>query len=449
MNDTANISKQKTELPPDVPRAPADLWKRKYEPFGLVFARFVGLLVVVGAPIFGYVALALLSLLVFLLQILTNLIRRNMYRRNIDNLPSLIPGEPPAPYLEEWPGLSLISPARNEEDGIEAAARSVAALDYPDFEVIYVDDHSTDSTPAILDRLVQEFPQLTVLHNPPTQEGWLGKANAVWQGLRESDASKEWLLLTDADVVLHPDTLRQAVSLAVTNKLDFLTCVAYIDNGSLGEELFMPQAWAGIIGGSHFDRLNEARTPSIGIGAFTMVKRSAYIASGGHAAICDRQPEDTLLAALIKKRGGNMGVCWTSSMVRVRIYRGFKQLQQFIVRKIRMQNQDGVLRIFNRIVFILIQDVLPLPLFVAAVARQIFMRDFSFSMSVYALFALLAYTSCVASYDKYRNIAYMRPHLEWFHPLGGLLRIYFYIRASLQILARKGMEWRGRDYTHS
>lgn len=449
MNDTATVTKRKTELPIDVPRAPADLWKRKYEPFGLVFARFVGLLVILAAPIFGYVALALLSVIVFLLQILTNLIRRNMFRRNIDNLPSLVPGEPPAPYLTEWPGVSLISPARNEQDGIEEAARSVAALDYPNLEVIYVDDHSTDNTPAILDRLAEEFPQLTVLHNPPTQDGWLGKANAVWQGLRESDASKEWVLLTDADVVLHPDALRQAVSLAVANKLDFLTCVSYIDNKSLGEELFMPQAWAGIIGGSHFDRLNEARTPSIGIGAFTMVKRSAYIASGGHAAIRDRQPEDTLLAALIKKHGGNMGVCWTSSMVRVRIYRGFKQLQQFIVRKIRMQNQNGIPRILNRIVYLLIQEVLPLPLFIAAVARQIALRDFSFSMSIYATFALLAYLTCVGSYDGYRNIAYMRPYLEWFHPLGGLLRIYFYIRASLQILARKGMEWRGRDYTHS
>jgi len=449
MNDTATTNKQKTELPNDVPRASDDLWKRKFEPFKLVIARFIGLLIIIAAPVFGYATLALLGVVVLTLQILTNLIRRGMFNRNIDGLPSLVPGEPPVPYINEWPGVSLISPARNEEAGIEEAARSVAALDYPDLEVIYVDDHSTDSTPAILDRLVEEFPQLTVLHNPPTQEGWLGKANAVWQGLRESDASKPWVLLTDADVVLHPDTLRQAVSLAVVNKLDFLTCASYIDNKSLSEELFMPLAWAGIIAGSHFDRLNEARTPSIGIGAFTMVKRSVYTASGGHAAIRDRQPEDTLLAALIKKHGGNMGVCWTSSMVRVRIYRGFAQLKQFMVRKIRMQNQDGIPRILNRIVFILIQDVLPLPLFVAAVARQIVLRDFSFSMSVYAVFALLAYLSCVASQDKFRNIAYMRPYLEWFHPLGGLLRIYFYMCASLQIIDRKGMEWRGREYKHS
>jgi glycosyltransferase involved in cell wall biosynthesis len=449
MNNAVTLPKQKTELPIDVPRAPADLWRRKFEPFSLVIARFIGLLVIVSAPIFGYVVLSLLSVIVFVLQVLTNFIRHGMFRRNIDGLPSLTPGVPPVPYLNDWPGISLISPARNEEEGIEEAARSVAALDYPDLEAIYVNDHSTDSTRAILDRLASEFPRISVVHDPPTQEGWLGKANAVWQGLRESDASKPWILLTDADVVLHPDALRQAISLAEANKLDFLTCISYIDNKSFAEELFMPQAWAGIVQGAHFDRLNEARTPSIGVGAFTMVKRETYIASGGHAAIRDRQPEDTLLAALIKKHGGNMGVCWTSSMVRVRIYRGFAQLQQFMVRKIRMQNEDGIPRILNRIVYILIQDVLPLPLFVAAVARQIWLGDFSFTMSIYAAFALLAYITCVASHDKFRNIAYMRPRLEWLHPLGGLLRIYLYIRATLQILGRKGMEWRGRDYSHS
>ncbi len=449
MNDSATATKQKTVLPTSVPPAPADLWKRKYEPAGLTVTRFVALVILVAAPITGYWLLAWLGAIAFIFQILTNLIRRGMFQRNIKGLPSLNPDAPPSPYPTEWPGVSLISPARNEEDGIEVAARSVTALDYPDLEVIYVDDHSTDATSAILDKLADEFPRIHVLHDPPSQDGWLGKANAVWHGVGESDAANPWLLLMDADVVLHPDALRQAIALAVANKYDFLTCVAYIDNKSLGEELYMPTAWAGIIQGSHFTRLNEPRTPAIGIGAFTLVKRDVYLACGGHAAIHNRQPEDTLLAALVRKHGGNMGVCWSQSMVRVRIYRGFAQLQQFMVRKIRMQNQDGVRRMANRIVYLLIQDVLPLPLFVAACARQIAARDFSFSMTIYAVFALLAYLTNVGSMDGYRNIAYMRPYLEWFHPFGGLLRIYFYIRAAMEIVARKRMEWRGRDYSHN
>ncbi|NUM56809.1 MAG: glycosyltransferase [Candidatus Hydrogenedentes bacterium] len=448
MNDRVTAPRQKTVLPTNVPPAPEELWKRKYESFGLVFARFLALLTIIAAPITGSAILATLAIVAFVLQILTNQVRRSMFVRNLYGLPCLRPDQPVAPDPAAWPGVSFISPARNEEAGIEVAARSVAALDYPDIEVIYVDDHSTDSTPAILDRLAAEFPRLRVLHDPPSQEGWLGKANAVWHGLADSDASKPWVVLADADVVFEPGALRQAIALAVANKLDFLTCVAYIDNGSLGEELYMPCAWAGIIQGSHYNRLNEPRTPAIGIGAFTLVKRSIYLSSGGHAAIYDRHPEDTLLAALVRKHGGNMGVCWTPSMIRVRIYRGFNQLQQFIVRKIRMQSEDRIARMGNRVVYLLIQDVLPLPMFVAACVRQIAIGDFSFSMTFYAIMALITYLTNVGAFEKFRHIARMRRYLEWFHPIGGLLRIYFYIVAALQVAARRGMEWRGRDYTH-
>lgn len=448
MSANVKTERQKTVLPANVPPAPEELWKRKYEPVGLLIGRIVALLAMVATPLTGSAILAWLAIVAFVLQVLTNLIRRSLFVKNLYGLPCLRPDQPVAPDPAEWPGVSIILPARNEEAGIEAAARSVAALDYPDLEVIYVDDHSTDATAEILDRLVAEHPHLQVLHDPPAQEGWLGKANAVWQGLGESDASKPWVLLADADVEFHPATLRHAMALAVANKLDFLTCAAYIDNGSLAEELYMPNAWAGIIQGSHFNRLNEPRTPAIGIGAFTLVKRSIYLSSGGHAAIRDRQPEDTLLAALVRKHGGNMGVFWTNSMVRVRIYRGFKQLQQFIVRKMRMQSQDGIMRMGNRMVYLTIQDILPLPLFVAACARQIVLGEFSFSMTFYAVAALVTYLTNVGTFEQFRHIAHMRRYLEWFHPLGGLLRIYFYSVAALQVLSRKRMEWRGREYIH-
>lgn len=416
---------------------------------GLLVARWAALAAVIATPLTGSTLLAVLSIIAFLLQTLTNVSRRGLYLRNLKALPNLYPGNPPMADRASLPGVTFIAPARNEEDGIEAAVRSVMALDYPDLEVIYLDDHSTDATPAILDRLSAEFPKLRVIHNPPVQPGWLGKANGVWHALGESDPSKPWIVIADADVVFEPDALRQAVELAVANKYDFLTCVPHCENGSLSEELFMPAGWAGLIQGAHHGRLNESRTAPIGVGAFVLVKRSVYLACGGHAAIRNRQPEDTLLAALVRRHGGNMGVCWTRHMIRVRVYRGYKQLRRFMVRKIRMQAQDRVMRLTNRIVYTLIQDILPLPLFVAACARQVYYGAFSLSMTVYAAAALLAYLSNVGSFHKYREIAYMRPGIEWFHPIGGLLRIYFYVAAALQVLGRKRMEWRGRDFSHT
>ena len=438
----------KTTLPENVPPAPADLWVRKNDPRGLVILRWVALAAMIGAPLTGSTVLAGLAIVTFVVQLLTNTARRGLFLRNLQGLPCLREATPAPTTAATLPGVSFIVPARNEEDGIEPAARSVGALDYPGLEVIYVDDHSTDATPAILDRLATEFPRLRVVHDPPRRDGWLGKANAVWHAVGESDASNPWLVLADADVVFGPAALRLAVAHAVANKLDFLTCVAYLDNGSASEELFMPLAWAGLIQGAHYARLNDPKTPAIGVGAFILVKRSVYLACGGHAAICGRQPEDTLLAALVRRNGGNMGVFWSAGLVHVRIYRGYRQLRQFMARKMRMQTQDKLSRMLVRVVTLLIQDVLPLPLAVAGCVQQIAARDFSFSMTAYAAAASLAYLTSVGMYREFRAIATMRPGIEWAHPLGGLLRMYLFGVAARQVLMRKGMEWRGRDFTH-
>ncbi|MBM3290598.1 MAG: glycosyltransferase, partial [Candidatus Hydrogenedentes bacterium] len=400
MIDASSDTQTKPVLPDIVPPAPADLWERKYEPARLQVLRVIALAALIGAPLTGSAVLATLSVLAFFVQMMTNAVRRALFLKNLGGLPCLHEGAVAPPTAGALPGVTFIAPARNEEAGIEAAARSVAALDYPNIEVIYVDDHSTDATPAILDRLAAEFPRLRVIHHPRHRDGWLGKANAVWHALGESDASNPWLVLADADVEFAPRTLRWAVAHAVANGLDFLTCVAYLDNGSLSEELFMPLAWAGLVQGAHFERLNEQRTPAIGVGAFILVKRAAYLACGGHAAICNRQPEDTLLAALIRRNGGNMGVFWTEGQIRVRIYRGYRQLRQFMARKMRMQTQDRLARMAWRVITILIQDVLPLPLFAAAVARQVVTGDFSLSMTVYAAAALLTYLTGVGMQEK-------------------------------------------------
>lgn len=433
----------------EIPLAPTDLWVRRREPLPLLLARFCALVVQIAAPLTGWTSLALISLIGFISQCGTNLARRTLFLRNLYALPALRENSRDAKDpREEWPGVTYIGPARNEEEGIEIAARSIAALDYPNLDILFIDDHSTDATPQILDRLAAEFPRIKVLHDPPLHEGWLGKANGVWQAVQQSDPEKPWLVIADADVVFEPKALKCAIALAERDELDFLTCVVHVENKTLSEELYIASAWSAMIQGAHATRLNDPKTAPIGIGAFILVKRSVYLESGGHAAIRNRQPEDTLLAALIKRHGGRVGVCWTRNMMRVRIYRGYKQLRQFMVRKIRMQVEDKLVWVFNRGVYILLSEIFPLPLAVAGVASQFVRGEFSISMSLYALGALASYLTMVASSEKIRIISYMRPGLEWFHPLGGLLRSYFNLIAGAQLLFGKRMEWRGRSFSN-
>ncbi|HRK35269.1 MAG TPA: glycosyltransferase family 2 protein [Candidatus Hydrogenedentes bacterium] len=427
----------------DVPLAAKDLWLRKQDRPVLIAVRWVATCAIITALITSSKIAALLGTIAFFIQTLHNSARRRLYLQNLFGLPAL---REYGPEPRETPGVTVVVPGRNEVDAIVEAGRSVVALNYPNREIIFVNDHSTDETGALMDEIAAGNPNVRVLHNPAIEAGWQGKSNAIWSAVQSSDPQRPWLMFADADVVFHRDALRKAMAYAEVQGLDYLTCVLHIANGSLSEELYMPAPWSALIQGAHFARLNDSRTAPIGVGAFVLVKRDVYIASGGHAAIRGLQPEDTLLAALVKRYGGKVGVCWTSSMMHVRIYRGHRQLRDFIVRKIRFQNDSRIARLLNRANIILIQDVLPAPVALATATIQIAQGGFSLPLSALGVSATAAFLSNVRSFEKVRLVAHMRTGLEWLHPVGALLRLYFYAIAVLQIARGKGMEWRGRKF---
>src|SRR6478736_410806 len=123
--------------------------------------------------------------------------------------------------LDEWPSVSLIVPARNEELYIEKAVRSLTRLDYPRLQITIIDDRSTDRTGAMLDSLVAEFSQLNVVHVTELPAGWLGKNHAMQLGADRSTG--EWLLFTDADIVYEPKALRRAMLYVRREQLDNLS----------------------------------------------------------------------------------------------------------------------------------------------------------------------------------------------------------------------------------
>ncbi len=115
----------------------------------------------------------------------------------------------------------MVIPACNEEESIRKAISQLLDQDYPNFEVIVVNDRSTDRTGVILDELKIIYPQLKVITISDLPSNWLGKNHAVYQGVKE--ATGEWLLLTDADVMFSPGSLRKTVKYSMENKLDHLT----------------------------------------------------------------------------------------------------------------------------------------------------------------------------------------------------------------------------------
>jgi glycosyltransferase involved in cell wall biosynthesis len=341
-------------------------------------------------------------------------------------------------------GVTIFSPARDEENEIETALRSICTLDYPHFDVIAINDHSIDATPAIMNRLDRQFSRLRVVHDPEPQEGWTGKANGIWKAVPLANPEHEWFLFTDADVIFHPDALTHAVAYAESKRLDFLTCLPYLTTGSIWEAATLPPIWRSMICGVPDDRLNDADSYPVGIGAFLLIRRAIYEASGGHSVYPDQHMEDIVLAGLVKEQGGKVGLAWTPDLLRIRLYSGLRHLNAAIMNKLRVLGNDRLSRPLSEASQRALPLLLPLPLSVVAVWRQVWPFEMNWWLSIYAVAGILVYFENVRIYRDARETSDVGWWIPWIHPLGGMVRFGIAIRTVIAILLDTDSHWRGR-----
>jgi GT2 family glycosyltransferase len=228
------------------------------------------------------------------------------------------------------PSLTIVVPARNEEAEIEPALRSLLQLNYPHFEVVAVNDRSTDQTGAIMDHIAAEpgaQGKLNVIHVRELPAGWLGKVHAMWLGSQRNDSQgnaarqvrSDWLLFTDADCVFQADCLRRAIHYATTTATDHLVLFPTAHMKTLGERMMIgfPQVMA-----SFAMRPWKVRDPNardhIGVGAFNLIRRSAYDAIGTHEALRLEVVDDIKLGEAIKKAGLRQDVVFGHELVSLR-----------------------------------------------------------------------------------------------------------------------------------
>ncbi len=413
----------------------------------VVSLRLFGVFIVAAAAILQWGWLYWVGLLVWLNMYVTYWFWTTLFDKRLADLFELREEDTPDESKSGLPFVTVIVPARNEESKIETALRSVAAQDYPAFEAIAINDHSSDSTGEILKRLAAELPVVRVLNDPELPVGWQGKANAVWQAACMANPKSEWLLLTDADVVYHPKALASAVRHAADNKIDFLTIVPYIDNGSLMEELLLTLKWSMFLMLAPKDT-SKPRARPVGVGPFMLVRKAAYFESGGHSILLGREPEDTYLAAVVKQWGGTLAVGWTRGMLRWRQYDGFAQMRKHWIRKTRTCFNNSALHSLSELALNLLCLVLPLPCAAAAILTQYAAGGFLVGATLYAVVAAAFYVSVARSQARARIISRIRRGAPWLAPLTGLVLAWISATTLFQILARAPMDWRGRGMTH-
>jgi len=222
------------------------------------------------------------------------------------------------------PFLSIVVPARNEERAVAAAVRSLLEQDYSSFEVIVVDDRSTDRTLEILRGLGSD-PRLKIVSGAEPPEGWLGKPHALFEGARA--ARGELLLFVDADVRYRSDAVSRAVGELTAHRADFLALLPRLESGSFWEEVLMPNLFCAVFFWPTF-LINSPwpRWLAAGGGAGNLVRRSAYNAVGGHEALRASVIDDVRLGFAVKRAGFRTRVVLAHDLVAVRMYRGFREI---------------------------------------------------------------------------------------------------------------------------
>ena len=328
------------------------------------------------------------------------------------------------------PSLSVIVPARNEAAALPRSLPSLLGQTYPDLEVIALDDRSTDATGAILESLKRQHPRLVVIHIASLPDGWLGKTHALFIGSRA--AGGNWLLFTDADVVFHPRCLEVAMAYAETNGVDHLVVLPRTESAGFWEPILF--GCFGLLFAIFF-RPWQASDPRsrafIGVGAFNLIRRSAYERIGTHRALATVIVDDLELGRLVKTHGLRQAAVQGGDLLRVRWQIGLSGIVHGLEKNAFAGLGYSVVRTTAACLALAACGILP---FLAA--------PFGEARILWAASALAGILAQACSAREARLPLWS----ALFFPAGIAVLCFTVLRSMLLALCRGQVEWRGTSY---
>lgn len=230
---------------------------------------------------------------------------------------------PPVVSTRERPiaaKLSVIIPARNEEEDVAQALQSVLDQVGVEIEVFVINDHSSDRTGAIVDAIARADCRVTVLHNPELPPGWLGKSNAMHQAA--ALASGTHLIFTDADIIHAPTSFAAALTELESRPLDFLSLFPEVRCVSFWENVLLPVFVGGVTQYATAGIEESDSGDALAAGAFMLVRAEVFRTVGGFASIRNEMFDDVSLARLIKRQGYRVGFRACPQLLQVRLFKG-------------------------------------------------------------------------------------------------------------------------------
>jgi glycosyltransferase involved in cell wall biosynthesis len=327
------------------------------------------------------------------------------------------------------PVISVIVPARNEDASLGACLESLVHQAGVSFEIIVVDDGSTDRTAEI----ARSFPRVRVVNAPPLPAGWTGKNNAVAAGAQS--ARGEWLLFTDADTVHLPGSLSRALSEAQEHQSGLLSYSPEQEVHGFWEKAVMPVIFAELAVTYRPSRVSDPSSLAAAAnGQYLLVSREAYEAVGGHAAVAGDLLEDVALARAVKQAGYRIFFRFGGDAVRTRMYCSFAQMREGWTKNLALLFPSAVRLAGVRLAEFLL--LVAAPLFAVLTWRSI------------PLTASLVVLADVVLYGLFvRRI--LRAHFAWDSTLLAVfgLPVFSYLLLRSRLSYEKGsVVWKGRTY---
>jgi glycosyltransferase involved in cell wall biosynthesis len=347
---------------------------------------------------------------------------------------------------EECPRISMIFAARDEEEKLPGALATLAEIDYPNLEIIGVDDRSEDATGRILDEFAltglntghdnglgsRNNGRFRTVHVTELPAGWLGKPHALQKAYEASTG--EWLLFTDADVRFAPDVLRRAVAVIREKNLDHLTLFGDVEMVGFWETVLITFFGLAMhLASDSYQASNPNSRAYVGIGAFQMIRRSAYEACGTHRRLAMEVIDDMKLAKIVKQARFRSCVGVAQDFVVVRWQAGVGNLIRGVTKNFFAGLGYSVPSVILAIVAMLLTNVAP---FLGVIFGHGWVR----------VLAGVSVVIAIGFHVGVDRVMRVSPFYALTHPLGAVIFCWMLVRSTVVTLRQGGVTWRGTFY---
>lgn len=369
----------------------------------------------------------------------------------------------PAEVHAPAPLISICIPARDEERNIRRCVESLLAQTYPNFEIIVLDDRSTDSTPRILEELLntdskvsrlsgqrqetlESVPHLRIIHGSDLPAGWAGKPHALTQAA--ASARGDWLCFVDADTFAAPEALASCYVKALETNADMFTIMTFQELGSFWEKALMPLVLTALSVGFSPRKVNDPkRRDAVANGQFILIRRAVYEAVGRHERIKDQIVEDKALSEQVKWNGYRLVIADGYRMARTRMYTSLPEMWEGWTKNIYLGLRDTpsmlLLGAFGATLALI--AALFLPVWPLLGFLWLLKGGGALALGVVAKSLIVWGALLWARANVSRGLGISR----WYSltvPLGAGLFAAIMLTSAWKILSGQGVTWRGRVY---